>query len=266
MTESTVIYLDNSATTRVDPHVIDAMTPFFTTDYGNAASESHLFGRRRRMAVDDARSQIAHAVGAASPDEIVFTSGATESINLALKGIAAAQWRRGAPPHIVTAQTEHKAVLDSCRSLERQGVEVTRLPVAPDGVVCPDDVGAALTDRTVLVSIMAANNETGVLADLSSIASVCTARGVPLHTDATQAMGKIPFDIGKLGVSLASFSAHKFYGAQRDRCRMALPLALFARPARTGAPPRGAPGLLGGVRRFPTAASELALAVRPALV
>ena len=203
------IYLDNHATTRVDPRVLQAMLPFFTENYGNAASRHHIFGRIANEAVQEARGQIATLIGA-SPREIIFTSGATESNNLAIRGAAAMYRSRG--EHIITAATEHHAVLDPCLRLGREGFRVTVLPVAGDGLVEPQRVSDALSDRTILVSIMAANNEIGTLAPLKEIGLLCKAKGVLLHTDAVQAVGKVPFDVEDLGVDLASVTAHKIYG------------------------------------------------------
>lgn len=203
------IYLDNNATTRVDPRVLQAMLPWFCEDYGNAASRQHAFGRRAEEAVDTARAEVAALIGA-SPREIVFTSGATESDNLALKGVAWAYRHRG--DHIVTAATEHRAVLDTARRLEREGFRVTYLPVDRWGQVSATQVEEAITDRTILVSLMAANNEVGTLHPLEAIGVVCKRRGVLFHSDAVQAAGKVPLDVEGMGIDLASLSAHKMYG------------------------------------------------------
>jgi cysteine desulfurase len=202
------IYMDNQATTPVDPRVLEAMLPFFTEEFGNAASKSHAFGWRAEEAVEAARAEVARLVGATAR-EIVFTSGATESDNLALKGVARFHASRGR--HLVTCKTEHKAVLDSAHALERQGFEVTFLDVEPDGRLDPERVRAAIRKDTVLVSVMHANNETGVVHPIAEIAQVARAAGVPFHCDAVQSAGKIPFDV-ELGVDLASLSAHKMYG------------------------------------------------------
>jgi cysteine desulfurase len=203
------IYLDNHATTPLDPRVLEAMLPFFTSRFGNAASNSHSFGWEAAAAVEKARRQIAASIGA-SPQEIVFTSGATESDNLALKGVAEGCREKG--DHIITAVTEHKAVLDSCKHLEKIGCRVTYLPVGSDGLIDLDQLKDAFTDRTILVSIMAANNETGVIQPIEEIGRLCRERGVLFHSDAVQALGKMPLDINRANLDLASLTAHKLYG------------------------------------------------------
>jgi cysteine desulfurase len=208
------IYLDNHATTRVDPRVLEAMLPHFTETFGNAGSVNHSFGWEAKAAVDAARETIAAAIGAEAR-EIVFTSGATESNNLAIRGLADRQRRCG--NHIVSVTTEHKAVLDPLKRLSRRGFEVTLLDVEQHsspraGWLDPQRVAAVLRDDTLLVSVMLANNEIGVIQPIAEIAAVCAARGVPLHCDATQAVGKIPVDVRQLGVDLLSFTAHKIYG------------------------------------------------------
>jgi cysteine desulfurase len=203
------VYLDNHATTPLDPRVLEAMLPFFTSRFGNAASNSHSFGWEAAAAVEKARRQIATSIGA-SPLEIVFTSGATESDNLALKGAAEAYRNKG--DHIITAVTEHKAVLDSCLHLEKIGCRVTYLPVRSDGLIDLNQLQDAFTDRTILVSIMAANNETGVLQPIEDIGRLCHERGVLFHSDAVQALGKVPLDVNRAGFDLASLTAHKLYG------------------------------------------------------
>jgi cysteine desulfurase len=207
------IYMDNHATTRVDPRVLDAMVPFFTAVYGNPHSV-HVFGHEARDAVNAARTSIAVAIGA-DPKEIVFTSGATESNNLAIRGIAERDRRRG--NHIISVATEHKAVLDPLARLSRRGFEVTLLDVerhgSPrSGSLDPQKVADAIRDDTCLVSVMLANNEIGVIQPIADIAALCRARGVLFHCDATQAVGKLPVNVANLGVDLMSFTAHKIYG------------------------------------------------------
>jgi cysteine desulfurase len=201
--------MDNNATTRTDPRVLEAMLPFFTEHYGNAASRHHVFGWKAEEAVEQARAQVAGLIGA-DPKEIVLTSGATESDNLALKGVAAMYRRRG--NHLITAATEHHAVLDPARRLEREGFQVTFLPVDRYGRVTVEQVAEALTEQTILVSIMAANNEIGTLQPIAAIGKLCKERGVLFHSDAVQAVGKIPVDVNAMGVDLLSISAHKMYG------------------------------------------------------
>ena len=203
------IYMDNHATTPVDPRVLDAMLPYFREDFGNAASRSHVFGWNAERAVEQAREQVAASIGA-SGREIVWTSGATESDNLAIKG--AADFYRDRGNHIITAVTEHKAVLDTCKRLERSGFEVTYLPVERDGRVNPQAVADALTDKTIVVSIMLANNEVGTINPVAEIGQVVKARGAVFHIDAVQGVGKIPFDVASSHADLVSLSAHKMYG------------------------------------------------------
>ena len=203
------IYMDGHATTRVDPRVIEAMLPFFGEYYGNAASRHHRFGWTVRDAVADARAEVAALVGAPAPD-LVFTSGATESNNLAVKGVAEAARDRG--NHIVTARTEHRAILDPCARLEQQGMRVSYLSVGNDGVLDPAALEAAITPTTVLVTVMMANNEIGVLQPIAALARLARARGVLLHTDAAQAAGKVPIDVEADGIDLLSLTAHKLYG------------------------------------------------------
>lgn len=204
-----MIYLDHHATTPVDPRVLDAMLPYFREDFGNASSRTHRYGWRAEAAVDMAREAVAAAIGAAEPREVIFTSGATESDNLALQGAFAAA---GGAGHIVTVATEHPAVLECCAALERRGARVTRLGVDAHGFVAPDAVGEAICADTVLVSVMAANSEIGTVPDLAGIGRVTAERGVLFHSDAAQAIGKIPFDVDAIGVDLVSVSGHKLYG------------------------------------------------------
>jgi cysteine desulfurase len=203
------VYLDNHATTRTDPRVVAAMIPYFTEIYGNAASTSHRFGWDAAEALERAREQVAHAIGAEAR-EIILTSGATESNNLAIKGVAHASIRRG--KHLVTANTEHKAVLDPFKRLAREGWTWTAVPCDPDGRISTQSVEEALTDQTVLVSIMAANNEVGTLNPIVEIGRLCRDRGIVFHTDAAQAVGKVPVDVQTACIDMLSLSAHKIYG------------------------------------------------------
>jgi cysteine desulfurase len=203
------IYMDNNATTRTDPRVVAAMLPYFTEKYGNAASRSHAYGWETEAAVEEAREQIAAVIGA-SAKEIIFTSGATESNNLAIKGVAGMYKKKG--NHVITQVTEHKATLDTCKRLERDGFQVTYLPVDNHGQVHAEQVREALTDKTILVSIMAANNEIGTLMPVREIGRLCKEKGVLFHTDAVQAVGKVPMDVEAMGIDLLSLSAHKIYG------------------------------------------------------
>lgn len=203
------IYLDCHATTPVDPRVMEAMIPFFTQQFGNAASNSHIYGWESEAAVKQARDRLAAAINA-SPEEIVFTSGATEANNLAIKGVAEAYFSRGR--HIITVQTEHNAVLDPCTYLASLGFEITVLPVQPNGLIDLEELAAALQNDTILVSVMAANNEIGVLQPLAEIGQRCRERGVLFHSDAAQAIGKVPLDVEAMQVDLMSLTAHKVYG------------------------------------------------------
>ncbi len=203
------IYLDNHATTRMDPRVLDAMLPYFTELYGNAASRNHEFGWAAEVAVDKARKQIADLIGA-TPKEIIFTSGATESNNLAIKGVAEMYAEKG--NHIITAATEHKAVLDTCKKLEKGGCRVTYLPLQADGLIDLDMLRESITDKTILVTIMYANNEIGVIQPIAEIGKICRERGVLFHTDAVQAAGKIPVDVNRDNIDIMSITGHKLYG------------------------------------------------------
>jgi cysteine desulfurase len=204
------IYLDNHATTPMDRRVLEAMLPYFVEKFGNGASKSHAFGWEAEAAVDIAREQVAKLIGAASPREIVFTSGATESDNLAIKGVAYAHRDKG--DHIVTCVTEHKAVLDSCKVLEKQGFQVTYLPVNGDGLIDLAQLEQVLSEKTILISIMAANNEIGTFQPIQEIGALAKQRSILFHTDATQAVGKIPLHVEELGIDLLSLTAHKMYG------------------------------------------------------
>ncbi|PYX62929.1 MAG: IscS subfamily cysteine desulfurase [Acidobacteria bacterium] len=203
------IYMDNHATTPVDPRVVEEMLPFFNEKFGNAASRNHSFGWAAEEAVEQARERIAKILGATAK-EIIFTSGATESDNLAIKGVAEMYKEKG--NHIVTAVTEHKAVLDTCKRLEKYGYWVTYLPVQTDGLIDLDDLRHAIGDKTILVTIMAANNEIGVLQPIAEIGKICRERGVPFHSDAAQALGRVPLDVNQQSIDLASISGHKIYG------------------------------------------------------
>jgi cysteine desulfurase len=212
------IYLDNNSTTQCDPRVVEAMLPYFTEHFGNAASRNHPFGWEAEKAVNKARAQIARLIGGRveskggdeNASEIVFTSGATESNNLAIKGVASMYRKKG--NHIVTQLTEHKAVIDPCKRLERDGYQVTYLPVDKYGQVHAEQVAAAITDKTILVSIMAANNEIGTVQPVAAIGKVCKQKGVIFHTDGVQAVGKVPVDVEAMGIDLLSLTAHKIYG------------------------------------------------------
>ena len=203
------VYLDYQATTPTDPRVVEAMLPYFTEKYGNPHSRSHIYGWEAEEAVEKAREQVAAIIGA-DAKEIIFTSGATESNNLAIKGVA--HFYKERKNHIITCGTEHKCVLDSCRHLQQEGFEVTYLPVQKNGLIRLEELEAAITDKTVLVSIMAVNNEIGVIQPLKEIGALCRSKGVFFHTDAAQAVGKIPLDVNAMNIDLMSISGHKIYG------------------------------------------------------
>jgi len=204
------IYMDNQATTPIDPRVLDAMLPYLKNEYGNAASRNHPFGWHAEAAVEEAREKIAKAINALDSKEIIFTSGATESNNLAIKGVADMYKERG--NHIITSVIEHKCVLDTCKYLETQGCQVTYLPVDKDGLINLDELKTAITDKTILISIMHANNEIGVLQPVAEIGKIAKEKGILFHCDAVQAVGKVPVDVQAMGVDLLSVSAHKMYG------------------------------------------------------
>lgn len=204
-----VIYMDNHATTPIDPRVLDEMLPTFTVTFGNAASRNHAYGWEAEDLVDQARDRIARLINCTSK-EVIFTSGATESNNLAIKGVAQMYKEKG--NHLITVVTEHKAVLDPCKRLESEGYEVTWLPVKRDGLIDLNQLADSMTDRTILVSIMTANNEIGVIQPIQQIGQLCKQRDVLFHTDATQAVGKFPLDVEAMGIDLLSVSAHKLYG------------------------------------------------------
>ncbi|MBD2784552.1 cysteine desulfurase [Xenorhabdus sp. DI] len=203
-----LIYLDNNATTALDSEVLQSMMPYLTHEYGNASSISHAFGWKARGAVDHARKLISSSINAVSPSDIIFTSGSTESINLAITTLQ----HKNKKGHVITSMIEHKAVLDCCAKLESMGIDVTYVQPQSDGVVSPASIYSALRDDTYLVSIMSANNEIGSLQKIEEIGAICKERNILFHTDATQALGKIEFDVQRMNISLASFSAHKIYG------------------------------------------------------
>src|SRR2546427_1687588 len=203
------IFMDNHSTTPMDPRVLEAMLPYFIEKFGNAASRNHQLGWEAEEAVENARKQIAKLINC-DAKEIVFTSGATESDNLALKGVVEMYKEKG--DHVITCMTEHRAVLDTCKALEKRGIKVTYLPVAKDGLVSPDDVRKAITDKTILISIMMANNEIGTIHPVAEIGKIAKEKGVLFHCDATEGGGKIPVDVQAMGIDLMSFTAHKIYG------------------------------------------------------
>lgn len=205
------IYLDMQATTPTDPRVVDAMLPFFTGLYGNPHSRTHAYGWETDKAVEQARANIAHLIGA-DPKEIIFTSGATESNNMSIKGVARFFKRSGKKNHIITCQTEHKCVLDSCRHLQDEGYDITYLPVQSDGRISMEELEKAIKPETMLVSIMAVNNEIGVVQPMQDIGKLCRSKKIFFHTDGAQAVGKIPLDVNKMNIDLMSISGHKIYG------------------------------------------------------
>lgn len=206
---SKVIYLDYQATTPCDPRVVEKMLPYFTEKFGNPHSRNHSFGWEAEQAIEIARAQVAHIIGA-NPKEVIFTSGATESNNLALKGVL--NFYKEQKNHIITTSIEHKCILDTCRHLEEQGFDITYLPVHENGLIDLNQLKSAITDKTALVSIIAVHNEIGVIQPLKEIGQICRARGAFFHTDAAQAVGKIPLDVEEMNIDLMSISGHKFYG------------------------------------------------------
>lgn len=265
MTLKLPIYFDNQATTPVDPRVLEAMLPYFTEHFGNAASRSHAFGWVAEEAVERAREQVARLIGARNPKDIVWTSGATEATNLALKGVAESYRQKG--DHFVTQKTEHKATLDTLKHLEKQGFRVTWLDVDSEGRVNPEDVRAAITDKTLLVSVMLANNEVGTIQPVADIGRICRERGVFFHCDAVQGAGKIPFNVDDACVDLASLSGHKIYGpkgvgalyVRRDKPRVQLTAQIdgggHERRMRSGT--LNVPGIVGFGRACELCAQEM---------
>jgi cysteine desulfurase len=257
------IYMDNHATTPLDPRVLEAMMPYLTDRFGNAASRSHAFGWESEEAVEQARAQIAKAIGAHAK-EIVFTSGATESTNIALKGAAEMYTERG--NHIISVVTEHKATLDSAKYLEKQGLQVTLLPVDKYGRVDPEVVASAITDKTILISIMHANNEVGTLHPIEAVGRIAKEKGVLFHVDAAQTAGKLPIDVQSMGIDLMSISGHKIYGPKGVGAlyvRRAAPRVRVAPVIHGGGHERGmrsgtlnVPGIVGLGRAFEIAVAD----------
>ncbi len=260
------IYMDYHATTPVDPRVLEAMLPFFTEQFGNAASRNHAFGWAAEQAVEQGRQQVADLIGA-NVKEVIFTSGATESNNLAIKGVAEMYREKG--NHIITCVTEHKAVIDTCKKLEKQGGRVTYLPVQKDGRISLDDLRAALTDKTILITIMSANNEIGVLQPIAEIGAIAKEKGILFHTDAVQAIGKVPFDVNAAKVDLVSLSAHKMYGPKGIGAlyvRRRNPRVLLSEQINGGGHERGmrsgtlnVPGIVGLGKAAAIAKAEMAI-------
>jgi cysteine desulfurase len=265
MTMKLPIYMDYHATTPVDPRVLEAMLPYFTEHFGNSASRNHAFGWAAEEAVETARRQVAELIGA-NPKEVIFTSGATESNNLAIKG--AAEMYREKGNHVITAVTEHKAVIDTCKKLEKQGGRVTYLPVQKDGRIDLDDLRAAITDKTILITIMTANNEIGVLQPIAEIGAIAKGKGILFHTDAVQAVGKVPFDVNEAKADLVSMSAHKMYGPKGVGAlyvRRRNPRVLLAEQISGGGHERGmrsgtlnVPGIVGIGKAAEIAKAEMA--------
>src|SRR6187401_1600743 len=259
------IYMDYHVTTPVDPRVLEAMLPYFTEHFGNSASRNHSFGWAAEEAVEAARKQVGDLLGA-NPKEIIFTSGATESNNLAIKG--AAEMYREKGNHIITCVIEHKAVIDTCKKLEKQGARVTYLPVQKDGRIDLDELRAAITDKTILITIMTANNEIGVLQPIAEIGAIAKEKGILFHTDAVQAVGKVPFDVNKSKADLVSMSAHKLYGPKGVGAlyvRRRNPRVLLAEQISGGGHERGmrsgtlnVPGIVGLGKAAEIAQNEMA--------
>ncbi len=260
------IYMDYHATTHVDPRVLDAMLHFFTQHFGNAASRNHSFGWEAEEAIDTARKQVADLIGA-NAKEVIFTSGATESNNLAIKGVAEMYREKG--NHVITCVTEHKAVIDTCKKLEKMGYRVTYLPVQKDGRIDLDDLRSAITDKTILISIMAANNEIGVLQPVAEIGAIAKEKGIIFHTDAVQAVGKVPFNVNDAKADLVSMSAHKMYGPKGVGAlyvRRRNPRVLLAEQINGGGHERGmrsgtlnVPGIVGLGRAAEICRTEMAV-------